>query len=106
MIPNLLTVRIRMSTMRPVKRVDAAGSLRLSNEYVGSVRSRGSGDSAEGSGENGLAESIISTGEAKPARKHAGSVGESAKAGKALVDEVVIPVLQRVCVLLETLRKY
>ncbi|CAE6520336.1 unnamed protein product [Rhizoctonia solani] len=85
----------RMNTMRPVRRVDAAGSLRLSNEYVGSVRSRSSGDSGEGSGENVLTESIISNGDAKAARKRAKSLGESAKAGKALVDEVVVPVLQR-----------
>ncbi|CAE6456041.1 unnamed protein product [Rhizoctonia solani] len=84
-----------MNTMRPVKRVDAAGSLRLSNEYVGSVRSRSSGDSGEGNNENGLGESVISNGEAKAARKRAKSLGESAKAGTALVDEVVIPVLQR-----------
>ncbi|QRV87773.1 Serine/threonine-protein kinase [Ceratobasidium sp. AG-Ba] len=84
-----------MNTMRPVKKVDAAGSLRLSNEYVGSARSRGSGDSGEGSGENGLAESIMSNGESKAAAKRKKSLNESAKAGKALVDEVVIPVLQQ-----------
>ncbi|CUA69147.1 Serine/threonine-protein kinase svkA [Rhizoctonia solani] len=84
-----------MNTMRPVKRVDAAGSLRLSNEYVGSVRSRSSGDSGEGSGENALTESVISNGDAKAARKRAKSLGESAQAGRALVDEVVVPVLQK-----------
>ncbi|KAG9104263.1 hypothetical protein FRC06_004011 [Ceratobasidium sp. 370] len=84
-----------MSTMRPVKRVDAAGSLRLSHEYVGSVRSRGSGDSSEGSAENGLSESITSSGESKTPAKHKKSVSETAKAGKALVEEVVIPVLQQ-----------
>ncbi|CAE6505588.1 unnamed protein product [Rhizoctonia solani] len=99
--PNGTVVRegdltfIRMNTMRPVKHVDAAGSLRLSNEYVGSVQSRSSGDSGEGSGENGLAESVISNGDAKAARKRAMSVTESAKAGRALVDEIVVPVLQR-----------
>ncbi|CAE6384692.1 unnamed protein product [Rhizoctonia solani] len=84
-----------MNTMRPVKRVDAAGSLRLSNEYVGSIKSRSSGDSGEGNNENGLGESVISNSEAKTARKRAKSLGESAKAGRALVDEVVVPVLQR-----------
>ncbi|KAJ1309008.1 hypothetical protein OPQ81_004690 [Rhizoctonia solani] len=84
-----------MNTMRPVKRVDAAGSLRLSNEYVGSVRSRSSGDSGDGNSENGLAESTASNGDAKAARQRAKSVSESAKAGKSLVDEVVIPVLQK-----------
>ncbi|KAG8739377.1 hypothetical protein FRC10_005696, partial [Ceratobasidium sp. 414] len=84
-----------MNTMRPVKRVDAAGSLRLSHEYVGSVRSRGSGDSGEGSGENGLSESVTSNGESKTPGKRKKSVNESAKAGKALVEEVVIPVLQQ-----------
>lgn len=85
-----------MNTMRPVKRVDAAGSLRLSHEFVGSVRSRGSDESGQGSGENVLAESTTSVGESKPARKRKESVSESAKAGKALVEEVVVPVLQRV----------
>lgn len=86
-----------MNTMRPVKRVDAAGSLRLSHEFVGSVRSRGSDESGQGSGENVLAESTTSINEVKPARKRKQSVSESAKAGKALVEEVVVPVLQRVC---------
>ncbi|CAE7233472.1 unnamed protein product [Rhizoctonia solani] len=84
-----------MNTMRPVKHVDAAGSLRLSNEYVGSVRSRSSGDSGDGSGENVLTESVMSNGDAKADRKRAKSLGESAKAGRALVDEVVVPVLQK-----------
>ncbi|KAG8757561.1 hypothetical protein FRC12_010274 [Ceratobasidium sp. 428] len=84
-----------MNTMRPVKRIDAAGSLRLSHEYVGSTRSRSSGGSGEGSGENSLAESIVSNNESKAPAKRKKSVGESAKAGKALVEEVVIPVLQR-----------
>ncbi|KAG9126035.1 hypothetical protein FRC07_005154 [Ceratobasidium sp. 392] len=84
-----------MNTMRPVKRVDAAGSLRLSHEYVGSTRSRGSGDSGEGSNESGLAESIISNNESKTPAKRKKSVSENAKAGKALIEEVAIPVLQR-----------
>ncbi|EAU84785.2 STE/STE20/YSK protein kinase [Coprinopsis cinerea okayama7 len=63
-----------VDTIRPVKKVDAAGSLRLSTGYLGSIRKEGSGSS-------------YST--------HKRSASEGARAGRAMVDEVVLPVLQR-----------
>lgn len=63
-----------VDTIRPVKKVDAAGSLRLSNEFVGSLR-KDSGD--------------------KSFSSHKRRPSESARAGKVMVDEVVTPVLRR-----------
>ncbi|KAF8575627.1 STE STE20 YSK protein kinase [Ramaria rubella] len=71
-----------MDTVRPVKRVDTAGSLRLSNEFVGSLRSR------EG---NPVLLTSIDT---KPP-SHARAASEQVRAGKSIIDEVVIPTLQR-----------
>jgi len=71
-----------MDTVRPVKRVDAAGSLRLSNEFVGSLRARDG---------NPL---LASPTEAKPP-PHQRAASEQARAGRSIVDEVVIPTLQR-----------
>lgn len=62
-------------TIRPVKKVDAAGSLRLSSEFVGSLRKDGSNNSYSG---------------------HKRAASEGARAGKAMVEEVVLPVLQKV----------
>lgn len=69
-----------MDTVRPVKRVDTAGSLRLSNEFVGSLRSREV---------NPL---LVSPMDTKP---HKRAVSEQVRAGRSIVDEVVIPTLQR-----------
>ena len=72
-------------TIRPVKKYDAAGSLKLSAEYVGAVRenstmsSNGSGSSGEG---------------ALPGKKR--RTNENARAGRAMIDEVVVPVVQNV----------
>lgn len=79
--PTTLTRR-RMDTVRPVKRVDAAGSLRLSNEFLGSLRSREA---------NPL---LVSPTDSKSSpRQRAAS--EQVRAGRSIVDEVVIPTLQR-----------
>lgn len=67
-----------VDTIRPVKKVDAAGSLRLSSEYVGSARQDGS---------------ISPTSPSRETHKRTSS--ESAKAGKSVVDEVVIPILTK-----------
>ncbi|KAI0053656.1 Pkinase-domain-containing protein [Auriscalpium vulgare] len=77
-----------VDTIRPVKRFDAAGSLRLSSEFVGSFREgRGSG-SAGGSTPT------------SPVQKDRGSAhkraaSEAAKAGRSLVDDIVLPTLQK-----------
>jgi serine/threonine-protein kinase 24/25/MST4 len=77
-----------VDTIRPIKKVDAAGSLRLSNEFVGSMRER-----------EGSASSPASP--TSPDRKdktiHERKASEVAKAGRAIVDDVVLPTLQKVC---------
>ena len=78
-----------VDTIRPVKKVDTIRSLRLSEEYVGSLRSR---EGSAGGGSIGSAPSSPQS--AKGSSKRGPS--EAQKAGKALVDEVVLPTLQRV----------
>ena len=74
-----------VDTIRPVKKVDPVGSLRISADFVGSMRREGSG----------------STPTSPTSRSHA--VSEAAKGGKAMVDEVVLPILQKVCMTLKYL---
>ncbi|KAI9000989.1 kinase-like domain-containing protein [Trametes punicea] len=72
-----------VDTIRPVKKVDAVRSLRLSEEYVGSLRSR---------------ESSVSSVPSSPqsARgSHKRTASEAAKAGKAIVEDVMLPLLQK-----------
>ena len=71
-----------IDTIRPVKRVDAAGSLRLSAEYVGTLRNR------EGGSMSPLPQEIF--------MRHRRENSESAKAGKAMVKDIVMPVIQNV----------
>lgn len=66
-----------VDTIRPVKKVDPVGSLRLSSEYVGSVRKDG--------GTVSPTSSVFNR-----------SLSEGAKAGNAMVDQVVVPILQNV----------
>ncbi len=66
-----------IDTIRPVKKVDPAGSLRLSSEFVGSMRKEGSVSSPR-----------------SPTLKRTSSDFE--KAGRSLVDEVVLPILSNV----------
>ena len=79
-----------IDTIRPVKRVDAAGSLKLSAEYVGQIREGANGTS--GSGSSG--ESADGGANGGKGRKRRGS--ENARAGRAMLDEVVVPVFQNV----------
>ncbi|EIW61937.1 Pkinase-domain-containing protein [Trametes versicolor FP-101664 SS1] len=71
-----------VDTIRPVKKVDTVRSLRLSEEYVGSVRSREGSTSSTPSSPQSL----------KGSQKRA---GEAAKAGKAMVEGVLLPLLQK-----------
>ncbi|KAJ7904515.1 STE/STE20/YSK protein kinase [Mycena olivaceomarginata] len=71
-----------VDTIRPVKKVDTAGSLKLSAGYVGSMRREGSTGS-------------MPTSPTSPTSStHRRAASEAAKAGKTLVDEVVLPILQ------------
>jgi len=71
-----------VDTIRPVKKVDTVRSLRMSEEYVGTARSR------EGSTSNPPSPQATKS-------SHRRTASESAKAGKSLVDEVVLPTLSK-----------
>lgn len=72
-----------VDTIRPVKKVDTIGSLRLSAEYVGTTRSR-----------EGSPSSPTSPSRDRSSFKR--KVSESEQAGRAMIDGVVLPVLQNV----------
>lgn len=72
-----------VDTIRPVKKVDTAGSLRLSSDYVGNLREGSTGSSP------------TSPIKKDSSSRRAGS--EAFKAGVSLVDEVVLPTCERVC---------
>ncbi|KAG1754039.1 kinase-like domain-containing protein [Suillus paluster] len=71
-----------VDTIRPVKKVDTVGSLRLSAEYVGTTRSREASPSSPTS----------------PSKDRSSSfkrrVSDSERAGRVMIDDVVLPVLQ------------
>lgn len=67
-----------IDTIRPVKKVDPVGSLRLSSEFVGSLRKEGSASSP------------------RSPTAHSRGTSEIAKAGRSLVDEVILPMLTHV----------
>lgn len=81
-----------VDTIRPVKKIDATGSLRLSSEYVGSMRGR---DGREGSSAGSAPTSPISPMKDKSST-HRRTASEAAKAGRSLVDDVVLPTLDKV----------
>jgi serine/threonine-protein kinase 24/25/MST4 len=83
-------------TLRPVKRVDAANSLRVSSEYTGSRRERSGSESAtspnspeSAGGSGGSSGKLV-----KPHPRR--SPSDIQKAGRSLVDDVVVPTLQGV----------
>jgi serine/threonine-protein kinase 24/25/MST4 len=93
-----------MDTIRPVKRLDAGGSARISSEYIGSPRTASAG-SPSGSG---LAAPVLDTASAQrtpgsprvghsKSRSGSGGVSEEnlEQAGQALISDVVLPVLER-----------
>ena len=93
MAPNGTIVReadigTGVDTIRPVKKIDTTGSLRLSSEFVGSIRAR------EGSGAGSAPTSPTSP--VKDKSSHKRSASDAAKAARSLVDEVVLPTLQKV----------
>lgn len=76
-----------IDTIRPVKKVDTMRSLRMSEEYVGTTRSR---EGREGSSSN----SSSPTTSPKSSQKRATS--EAAEAGRSIVDDVMVPLLAKV----------
>jgi serine/threonine-protein kinase 24/25/MST4 len=82
-----------VDTIRPVKKIDTTGSLRLSSEYVGSIRAR---EGRDGSSNGSVPTSPTSPVKDKSSSAHKRAASDAAKAGRSLVDEVVLPTLQRV----------
>ncbi|EIN10615.1 Pkinase-domain-containing protein [Punctularia strigosozonata HHB-11173 SS5] len=72
-----------VDTIRPVKKLDKEGSLRLSADYVGSMRLRADSPTSP------------PTSPAKDKSSSRRKPSEAVKAGKAMVEEVVVPVLQK-----------
>ena len=79
-----------VDTIRPVKKIDTTGSLRLSSEYVGSMRTR------DGSSSGSAPTSPTSPVKDKSSA-HKRAASEAAKVARSLVDEVVLPTIQKVC---------
>ena len=77
-IVNEADIGTGVDTIRPIKKVDPVGSLRLSAEFVGSMRRDGSGSAPTSP------------------TTHTRIGSEIAKAGRAVVDDVVVPILQKV----------
>lgn len=77
-----------MDTIRPVKRLDKGGSARISKDYIGSTR----GGDGHGPDTGSRSGTRSSSGSAEDDIEEEGSSGQ---AGKALVREVVLPVLER-----------
>ena len=78
-ILNEVDLGTGVDTIRPVKKVDPAGSLRISAEFVGNLRRDGSSSTPTSP------------------TAHTRAASEAAKAGRVMVDEVVLPILQKVC---------
>ncbi|KAI9513312.1 Pkinase-domain-containing protein [Russula earlei] len=94
--PNGTIVRVAdlgngVDTIRPMKKIDATGSLRLSSEYVGSMRAR---DGRDGNG-GGSGPASPTSPVKDRSSSHRRAMNEAAKAGRSLVDEVVLPTLQK-----------
>jgi serine/threonine-protein kinase 24/25/MST4 len=83
-----------VDTIRPVKKVDHEGSLRLSADYVGSLRQRSQeGDVPASPSTSNPAPSSPT---ASPKNSSRRTASEAAKAGAVMVDEIVLPILQKV----------
>lgn len=71
-----------VDTIRPVKKVDTVGSLRLSQDFVGSQREGAPGSSPPSP--------------VTPKSPHTRALSDSMKAGKSIVDDVILPICERV----------
>jgi len=70
-----------VDTIRPVKKVDTVGSLRLSQEFVGSQREGVSGSSPPSP--------------VTPKSPHTRTLSDSMRAGRSIVDDVILPICER-----------
>lgn len=80
-----------VDTIRPVKKVDKEGSLRLSADYVGSLRSRSQAGEA-GSPSTSSPSPVNTTNKNSAPRRVASEAG---RAGSAMVDEIIVPILNK-----------
>lgn len=71
-----------VDTIRPVKKVDTVGSLRLSHEFVGSQRDGSSGSSPSSP--------------VTPKSPHKRALSDCMKAGQSIVDDIILPICERV----------
>jgi len=79
-----------MDTVRPVKRVDTVGSLKLSNQFVGSLRSKDGSPLFPTSPASPMKSSSSAANET-----HSRLVSEQVRVARSMVDEVIVPTLQR-----------
>ncbi|KAK7695816.1 hypothetical protein QCA50_000454 [Cerrena zonata] len=79
-----------VDTIRPVKKVDTIRSLKLSSEYVGSLRGKEGSESSPSSPTSpGIG------GSSGSGKAHKRGASEMAKAGKSMIDDVVLPIFER-----------
>ena len=71
-----------VDTIRPVKKVDAVGSLRLSQEFVGSQREGSTGSSPSSP--------------VTPKSPHTRAPSDSMRAGQSIVDDIILPICAKV----------
>src|ERR1700744_3344299 len=78
-----------MDTLRPVKRLDAVGSFRASQEFVGSIRPRDP--------PSPIPSPVMERSPTSPnkLRRRSAQGSMNARAGKMIVTDVLIPTLQR-----------
>jgi len=82
-----------VDTIRPVKKVDKEGSLRLSADYVGSLRSRSQAGEAGSPSTSTSSPSPVNTTNKNSAPRRVAS--EAGRAGSAMVDEIIVPILSK-----------
>jgi serine/threonine-protein kinase 24/25/MST4 len=95
-----------VDTIRPVKKVDKEGSLRLSSDFVGSLRARPDGAPSPGGAEppasprgslpRGAQSPRGSLTKSPPPLVRSRSASEAGKAGTAMVHEIIVPLLRKV----------
>jgi serine/threonine-protein kinase 24/25/MST4 len=82
-----------VDTIRPVKKVDTAGSLRMSAEFVGSQRGK---EGASAGGSRAGSPTSVPNSPVRERPTHQRMSSQAGKAGTAMVDEVILPILQNV----------
>ena len=86
----------RRDTLRPVKRLDAEGSLRLSEDFVGTTRSSGSDEPPVKQLPPAPLDGVEAPRKLRRARSKHKHPGPAAVAGAAIVSEVILPTLENV----------